>query len=61
MNLFGWSLPAGCGMLPDEVDTPPICERCSEEDCIGEENCFRFLYFLRRETFYNEDTDLKYD
>ncbi|MBA3036737.1 MAG: hypothetical protein FP814_09615 [Desulfobacterium sp.] len=55
MSLFGWSLPAGCGDLPDEQEIAPICENCPEEileKCPREDYCFRFLYFLRKETFY---------
>lgn len=35
MGIFGWSLPAGCGKLPDEEDDGP-CQCCgkSVDDCI---------------------------
>jgi hypothetical protein len=58
MSLFGWSLPAGCGELPDEQDMAPCCENCPEEECEkcpGDDNCFRFLYFLRRERFFPDE------
>jgi hypothetical protein len=34
VSLFGWSLPPGCGSLPDEEDRP--CEVCGlfEDRCI---------------------------
>lgn len=30
-NIFGWSLPPGCGTLPDEEQLcPPKCEECED-------------------------------
>lgn len=41
-NIFGWSLPPGCGRLPGEEPEPPSCDDCPEErfdECPGIGKC----------------------